>query len=95
MVKYQQLCTICKKNKVLIQHYKQKPYCLDCQIKYWDEVKAPKYKKLFDIPRKFYEESYFLRNLRSYYDRNEKLTEKQITAFKKTVKDLQKKDAKA
>jgi len=90
MPRYQQLCILCRKKRVLIQHYKQRPICLDCQMKQWDEIKDPKYKKLFDIPKKFYELSIFLRNVRDYYDRMEKLSEKQIAAFKKTVKELEK-----
>ena len=93
MVKYQQLCMLCRKKLVLMQHYKQRAVCIDCQMKKWDEVKDPKYKKLFDIPKKLYEESYFLRNVRDYYDRMEKLSEKQIEAFKKTIKDLESKDS--
>lgn len=60
-------------------------------MRYWDKLKDPKYKKLFSVPKKFYEKSYFLRNIRSYYDRNEKLSQKQIAAFKKTVRELEKK----
>ncbi|MAG45627.1 MAG: hypothetical protein CMH63_02540 [Nanoarchaeota archaeon] len=89
------MCTICRKNKVLMEHYRQKPYCLDCQMRYWDPVKDPKYKKLFKIPKKFYAKSYFLRNVRSYYDRNEELSKKQIDAFKKTVKEMEKEDTKS
>ena len=93
MVKYQQLCMLCRKKRVLMQHYKQRAICIDCQMKNWDEVKDPKFKKLFDIPKKLYEESYFLRNVRDYYDRMEKLSEKQVEAFKKTIKDLESKDS--
>lgn len=59
-------------------------------MKNWDEIKNPKYKKLFDIPKEFYEGSFFLRSVRDYYDRAEKISKKQEQAFKKTVEELKK-----
>ncbi|MBI2105682.1 hypothetical protein HYT56_02480 [Candidatus Woesearchaeota archaeon] len=91
MVRYKQLCMICRKNKVLMQSYKQKPICLDCQMKQWDKIENEKYRRLFNIPKKFYEESYFLRSVRDYYDRAEKISKKQEQAFKKTVDELKNK----
>ena len=69
--------------------HKQFPICVDCHMKQIDEpIKDSKYKKLFDIPEKFYRESNFLRNIKRAYLRFDNLTEKQIEAFKKTVEDL-------
>ncbi len=51
-------------------------------------VTDPKYKKLLDIPEQLYQQSSFLRNIKQSYLRFGSLTEKQIDAFKKTVKDL-------
>jgi len=51
-------------------------------------VTNKKYKKLLDIPKELYEKSVFLRNIKHAYIRFESLTEKQIAAFKKTVKEL-------
>lgn len=67
---------------------RQRAICPDCEMKYWEDVKEGKYKKLFNISKDLYEKSYFLRNVRSYYERFGKLSEKQISAFKKTVKKL-------
>ena len=88
MAKYKQLCTLCRKNHVVIEQYKQKPICPECEMKNCDEIKNKKYKKLFDVPKEVYSKSYFLRNVREYYTRFGKLSEKQVEAFKKTVEKL-------
>ena len=68
---------------------KQFPICVECHMKRINkEIKDPKFKKLFDIPNKLYKENLFLRNIKETYQRFENLTEKQIEAFKKTVKDM-------
>lgn len=74
-----------------MQHYRQKPICIDCQMKQWDKIKNERYKELFSISKKFYEESYFLRNVRDYYDKFGKITKKQEEAFKKTIKEMENK----
>lgn len=88
MAKYKQLCTLCRRNHVTIEYYKQKPICPECEMKNWEEVKSEKYKKIFDISKEFYTKSYFLRNVRDYYEKFGKLSEKQIEAFKKTVEKM-------
>ncbi|MBS3156929.1 hypothetical protein J4442_02020 [Candidatus Woesearchaeota archaeon] len=88
MAKYKQLCAVCKKKHVVMENRRQRPICLDCEMRYWDKVENKKYKELFDIPKSFYEKNYFLRNVRGYYDRCDKLSVKQIAAFKKTVKEM-------
>lgn len=88
MVRYKQLCTLCRKNHIVIEHYKQKPICPECEMRNWGEIKNKKYKKVLDIPKEIYVKSYFLRNVRGYYKIFGKLSEKQIEAFKKTVEKL-------
>lgn len=51
-------------------------------------IDDPAMKKLFDIPREFYLENTFLRNIKQSYLRFGSLTEKQIEAFKKTVEEM-------
>jgi hypothetical protein len=73
---------------------RQFPICVECHMKKIDQpVKDPKYKKLFDIPREFYLENNFLRNIKESYLRFDKLSEKQIEAFKKVVKDMREGEA--
>lgn len=63
--------------------------CYDCQKDELNkEIKDPKMKKLFNIPEEFYKENSFLRSIKSNYLRFGNLTEKQVEAFKKTVKNL-------
>ncbi len=66
--------------------------CYECQKKTLNqEIEDPKFKKLFDIPEKFYKENNFLRNIKINYLNYKNLTEKQIEAFKKVVEDMKKK----
>ena len=88
MARYKQLCNLCRKNHLVIEHYKQKPICPECEMKNWGKIEKEKYKKILDIPKEIYVKSYFLRNVRSYYEIFGKLSEKQIEAFKKTVEKL-------
>ncbi len=63
--------------------------CIECEMR---EIKKPvndaMYKKLFDIPSDWYKENHFLRSVRFQYGRYGDLSEKQIEAFKKTVKEM-------
>lgn len=87
--KYKQRCALCKENMVIMYSGNQFPKCVACHMKEIDKpVNDSKYKKLFDIPRELYEKSLFLRNIKSAYLRFESLTERQVEAFKKTVKDM-------
>ena len=45
-------------------------------------------KKFFDIPQEYYEQSQFLRSIKRNYLRFERLSEKQIESFKKTVEEF-------
>jgi len=51
-------------------------------------VKDPTMKKMFALPLDWYEENDFLRSIRYSYGKWGSLTEKQLAAFKKTVKEL-------
>lgn len=53
-----------------------------------DPITNPKFKKLFDIPREYYEKSLFLRNIKEAYIRFGSLSELQISTFKKAVEDF-------
>ena len=88
-VRYKQLCVRCKKNYVLVTYRQKFPLCYDCQKnELKGEIKNKKFKKMFDIPEEFYKENLFLRSIKINYLRYGKLTEKQIAAFKKTVKNM-------
>jgi hypothetical protein len=52
-----------------------------------EEVTDSKFKFL-NISKELYEESRFLRNIRQAYLMYKSLTKKQISAFKKTVKEM-------
>lgn len=85
---------MCKKNMVLITGRNQFPICYDCQKKELSgEIKDPKMKKMFNIPEEFYKENGFLRSIKSNYLKFGKLSDKQIDAFKKTVKEMSEKCA--
>ncbi len=87
--KYQQRCAQCKKNMVVMFSRKQYPICLQCQMKQLDqEIENPEYKKMFDIPRDFYAQSYFLRSIKEACIRFGSLSERQVEAFKKTVEEM-------
>ena len=63
--------------------------CYDCQkAEMKGEIKDPKMKKMFDIPEEFYKENSFLRDIKIKYLKWGELTERQIEAFKKVVKDM-------
>jgi len=51
-------------------------------------VTDPKFIKLFDISQELYEQSSFLRDVRYQYGRFGNLSEKQVAAFQKVVKEL-------
>lgn len=87
--RYKKLCYRCKKNYVLVSGNQPYVVCYECQKPELNkEIKNKKMKKMFDIPEKYYKENSFLRSIKSNYLRYGKLTEKQIQAFKKVVKDM-------
>ena len=88
-VRFKQKCFRCRKNYVMTNSRNRFPLCYDCQKKELNkEIKDPKMKKLFDIPEEFYKKNSFLRDIKMAYFRFEKLSPKQIAAFKKTVKEM-------
>lgn len=98
VVRYKKKCLRCKKNYVSVTWRQGYTICWDCQKgELVGEIKDPKMKKLFKIPESYYKENHFLRNIKSNYLRYERLTEKQIAAFKKTIERIKeaKKQAKA
>ena len=85
---YQQRCIVCKKNMVLINYYKQRPVCLECEMKdISDEITDKKWKKFFDIDPELYKKSSFLRSIKRNYLRQGMLTAKQKEMFQKVVKE--------
>lgn len=90
--KFKQKCAKCKQNWVIITWKQRFPICYDCQKQEMQgEIKDPKMKKMFDIPEEFYKENMFLRSIKVNYLKFGKLTEKQVEAFKKTVKKMKEK----
>ena len=88
-IKYKQKCFRCKKNYVVTTSKKRFPVCYDCEkFEMQGEIKDKKMKRMFSIPEEYYKDNSFLRDIKIKYLRFGELTEKQIEAFKKTVKDL-------
>ncbi|MFH1181624.1 MAG: hypothetical protein V1702_01575 [Candidatus Woesearchaeota archaeon] len=89
--RYKQLCAICRKQHALIMSRNQFPICTSCSMKQINQpIHDEKFRKLFDIDQKLYEESSFLRSIKSNYVRFKSLSEKQIVAFKKVAAELAK-----
>ena len=87
MVRFKQRCFRCKKNFVLVSGRQRFVLCYDCQKGSLNvEIKNSKMKKMFNIPEEYYKENYFLRDIKLNYLRFKNLSDKQIEAFKKTVK---------
>lgn len=87
--KYKQLCAICRKNHVLIITRNQFPICTSCSMRQISKpIEDEKFKKLFDIDEKLYEESSFLRSIKSNYLRFGSLSEKQVEVFKRVAEEL-------
>ncbi len=89
VAKYQQRCARCRKNMVQIFSRRQYPICTGCQMRQLDqEIENPEYKKMFDIPREFYVQSYFLRSIKENCIRFGSLSERQVEAFTRTVEEM-------
>jgi len=88
-MQYKHKCVRCKTNYVLATRRDKFPVCYECQKKEMQgEITDPKLKKMFDIPEEFYKSNSFLRDIKIKYLRYGSISEKQIEAFKKTVKDM-------
>jgi len=86
-IAYKQLCTKCKKNYVIITYKQRYAICYDCQKKELGvSIRNPAMKKLFDVSEEYYKNNSFLRDIKLNYIKYKSLSEKQIEAFKKTVK---------
>ena len=84
--KYKQLCAICRKNHVLISARGQFPICTSCSMKQINQpIEDKKFKAMFDIDQKLYEQSSFLRSIKYNYLRFGSLSDKQIEIFKKVA----------
>lgn len=89
MASYKKLCYRCKKNYVPASWKDKFVTCYDCTKKESSvEIQDPKMKELFNIPEDYYKENSFLRSIKLNYIRYNTLTERQIEAFKETVKKL-------
>jgi hypothetical protein len=88
--KFKKKCGICKKDWVVVTS-RDFPICVSCHMKqvFSEEVTNKKFNFL-NIDRSLYEKSRFLRSIRQSYLMYKDLSAKQISAFKKTVKDLKK-----
>ena len=96
MIKYKQLCRMCKKNYVIVTPKQDYITCYGCQKKeLGGKIKDPKMKKLFTIPENCYKENLFLRSIKLNYLKYGALTDKQIEAFKKTVERMKESETKA
>ena len=92
MISYKQRCALCKKGWALITSGRQRfAVCLDCEMKFVEKkLEDKEFVKLFDIPLDWYRENSFLRSVRYQYGRFGTITDRQIEAFKKTIKDMKK-----
>ncbi len=87
---YKQKCAKCKKNYVLVMKRDRYQACYECQKKELEgEITDKKMKKFFDIPHQFYVDNSFLRNIKINYLRYKNLTDKQMAAFEKSVKEME------
>ncbi len=88
-IRYKQKCFKCRKNWVTVSRGQRYVICYDCQKDELNKkIKDPEMKKMFDIPEDFYRKNSFLISIKLNYFRFDKLSEKQIEAFKKTVKRM-------
>ncbi len=89
MRSYKQKCIVCRKNYAMVTFKDRTPVCTECRMRDINKpITEPKFKKLFDIDKALYEQSSFLRNIKSSYLRFGGLSDKQIEIFKKVAKEL-------
>ncbi|MBI2550131.1 hypothetical protein HYV83_03025 [Candidatus Woesearchaeota archaeon] len=87
--KYKQLCAICKKSHVLIISRGQFPICTACSMKQINQpIEDEKFKAMFGIDQKLYEQSSFLRSIKYNYLRFGSLSDRQVEMFKKVAAEL-------
>ncbi|MBW2993240.1 hypothetical protein KY317_01550 [Candidatus Woesearchaeota archaeon] len=91
-IRFKQKCVRCRKNYVTVSRNQRYPLCYECQKnELKGEIKDKEMKELFDIPEEFYKKNSFLRDIKINYLKYKNLSERQIEAFKKTVKKLKEK----
>ena len=85
-VRYKQKCARCKKNYVTASFHQRYVLCYDCQKdELSGEIKDAALKAILDIPEDFYRKNAFLRDIKANAISYQKLSDKQIEAFKKVV----------
>ncbi|MBL7056116.1 hypothetical protein ISS07_04345 [Candidatus Woesearchaeota archaeon] len=91
-VQYKEKCKVCKDKWVLAVPRKY-TICLECQMKqiFSEDIEDKKYQFLNKVSKETYEKSSFLRDIRRSYIMYKDLSKLQIDAFKKTVKEIEKK----
>lgn len=73
---------------VLITNFRQRPVCVDCELRDLSEtIEDPKWKKFFEIDPALYRKSSFIRSIKRNYIRQGTLTEKQREMFLKVVSE--------
>src|SRR3989338_340237 len=88
-VRFQQRCVKCRKNFVQMYSSRQFPICAPCQLAEISRpIKSKAMAAFFDIPQEFYEQSQFLRSIKSSYLRFENITPAQREAFVKVVEEM-------
>ncbi|MBI4451353.1 hypothetical protein HY642_05235 [Candidatus Woesearchaeota archaeon] len=88
-VRYQQRCVLCKKNLVQMTWGVRIAICAPCQMKEISQPISDKaMKKFFKIDDSLYEQSAFLRSVKSGYLRFGSISPKQKDAFQKVVAEL-------
>jgi len=88
-VNYKLKCITCKKNYVVVTRKQRFVNCKECEDKQFNkEITDPAMKKMFNIPEEFYRTNSFLKDIKLNYHRFESLSDRQIAAFKETVKKM-------
>lgn len=91
---YKTKCIRCRKNMALVYSRRAAPICTECiEKEIAEEIKDPKMKKFFDIPKELYHQYEILRSIRNYYTKFGKITERQKEAFESVVEKAREKDA--
>ncbi len=87
--KFKQKCGICKREWVVLTA-REFPICDECHVKqiFSEEITDKDYDFL-NLDRSIYRQSRFLRSIRQSYLMFKTLSAKQISAFKKTLAELQ------
>jgi len=87
--KFKILCRKCKKSYFFASFKDKYPVCYECnKEKLHTKIEDAEMRKFFEIPETLYENNLFLRDIKLKYLNYGKLTEKQMSSFKKTVEKL-------